>query len=179
MTAIQHRSTIMARLQEATWQLGPQGQWLAHLISHETAPGCHSSLRAVLMPPGHVSGAHLHRHHEVQIFVVKGIAATLLGSSLEPIVHGVGDPICVPPGEIHGAVNLSDTDWLLAIETFSDPRSKDVELLPHLDVDVESVAARLRSELVADIAHFGRVTIDDLVTELAANVTAAADGDLR
>ncbi|MEV4734658.1 hypothetical protein [Saccharopolyspora sp. NPDC049426] len=168
-TAIE-RTTVMASLREAEWQRGPHNQWLAHLLHRGTAPGCHTSLRAVLMPPGHSAGAHLHRAHEVQVMVLKGVAATLLGETLEPLVHAAGEPICVPPGHIHAAVNLSSTRWLMAIETFSDPHSRDVATLPHLDGLVNEVASRLRRENAVTIFNRETRTTEALVDEIIADV---------
>lgn len=177
MTTTNHaidRDTIAARLREADWELGPQGQWLAHLIHRGNAPGCHTALRAVLMPPAHVAGAHLHRAHEVQVMVLKGFAATLLGDNLAPLVHGAGDPICVPPGTTHAAVNLSSTQWLLAVETISDPYSADVRPLPHLNAQVEDTARQLRRERAVEVFNKETQTVESVAYELIAAVAIPA-----
>lgn len=146
--------TVVSRMSEAQFRLTEQGQWVATLIDSTVAPDCASSIRIILMPPGHHSGAHLHQGHEVMVRVDMGFAASLIGDNLTPVVHRVGDPIRIHSGDLHAAVNLSATRWCAAIEVFSDPDDEDVQLRPDKDEQVHQIARELQTVYADDAVIF-------------------------
>ena len=64
------------------------------------------------IPPGHKGRRHYHVNFDAGIFVVKGKLREILGPDHDRIEVDVeeGDFIFLPKGEIHGSVNLSETE---------------------------------------------------------------------
>lgn len=132
----------------ASEAVGPQGQALTPLVTAATAGVTALSGGVVRMPPGGVSRAHSHRHAEIIVAVLSGTAATVVWEDGQPrsLPHGVAEMCYVPAGVPHCAVNLSDTQPVIALEFRTDPEfNADVVLLPELEGQVAAVAAELRA----------------------------------
>ncbi|MFC7344542.1 cupin domain-containing protein [Saccharopolyspora griseoalba] len=166
MTLAVHHSCDTAALRETPFATGPQGQRLANLIHQGVADGCRSAMRAVIMPGGHMAGAHRHPHHEVQVLVLQGYAASLVGEDMRPVLHRAGEAIRIPPGVPHAAVNLSASRPVTAIETITDPYSGDVALMPELDAVAEQVADQLRGERAREVVEYEGETIEQVFASL-------------
>ncbi|MFD6159115.1 cupin domain-containing protein [Nocardia sp. NPDC060256] len=129
-------------------EIGRQGQHLVPYITRETAGSQGISAGIVNMPPGKVSKAHYHAHSEIIVICLRGRAATLVGPDLTPHLHGPGEFVYIPEGVLHAAVNLSETEDLVAVEMRTDPMfNDDVVLTPAHDGAVADAVARLRRDL--------------------------------
>lgn len=127
--------------------LGRQGQHLIPCVTTETCGAEGISAGLVHMPPGKTSKAHYHAHSEIVVVCLRGTAATLIGPRLTPHIHGPGEFIFIPDGVVHVAVNLSDTEELVAAEMRTDPHfDDDVVLTPEFEAAVPDVVARLRRD---------------------------------
>lgn len=130
--------------------VGPHGQFLVPYVTSDTCGAAAISAGLVNMPPGKVARAHYHAHSETIVVCTRGHAATLIGPDLVPYEHGPGEFLYVPPGVVHIAVNLSDTDEVVALDIRTDPKfSEDLILTPEFDEAAAEVAARLRRERAA------------------------------
>lgn len=128
--------------------VGPQEQHLLPCITRDTCGAEGISAAMVNMAPGKVARAHYHARSETIVFCVTGRAVTLIGPELEPYVHGPGEFLYIPEGVVHVAVNLSDTEGLVAVDVRTDPLfSDDLVLTPEFDAAAVEIAARLRQEL--------------------------------
>ncbi len=129
-------------------KIGRQGQHLIPCITRETCGSQGISAGMVNMPAGKVSAAHYHANSEIIVVCMHGRAATLIGPELTPHLHGPGEFIYIPAGVVHVAVNLSETDDLVAVEMRTDPMfNDDVVLTPEHDAHVADVVAQLRHRL--------------------------------
>lgn len=127
--------------------LGRQGQHLIPCVTTETCGAEGISAGMVHMPPGKASKAHYHAHSEIVVVCLRGTAATLIGPQLTPHIHGPGEFIFIPEGVVHVAVNLSDTEELVAVEMRTDPNfDDDVVLTPEYEAALPDVVARLRRD---------------------------------
>lgn len=125
--------------------LGLQEQLLTPCITQETCGAEGISAGMVNMPPGGRSKAHYHAHSEIVVVCLRGRAATLAGPELTPYYHGPGEFIFIPEGVVHVAVNLSDTDNLVAVEMRTDPHfNDDVVLAPEYEPKVPAIIAGVR-----------------------------------
>ncbi|WP_327109719.1 cupin domain-containing protein [Nocardia sp. NBC_01730] len=128
--------------------IGPHGQHLVPCVTKETCGAEGISAAMVNMAPGKVAKAHFHAHSETIVVCLRGRAATLIGPELTPHVHGPGEFLYVPEGVVHVAVNLSDTEDLVAVDIRTDPLfSDDLVLVPEYDAAAADIAVRLRREL--------------------------------
>lgn len=128
--------------------VGPQEQHLLPCITQETCGAEGISAAMVNMAPGKVARAHYHAHSETVVACLTGRAVTLIGPELTPYFHGPRELLYIPEGVVHVAVNLSDTDGLIALDIRTDPLfSNDLILTPEFDAAALEVAARLRREL--------------------------------
>ncbi|MFI6171227.1 hypothetical protein ACIBCN_30910 [Nocardia sp. NPDC051052] len=83
----------------------------------------------------------------------QGISAGMV--NMPPYTHGPGDFVYIPEGVVQAAVNLSETDDLVAVEMRTDPMfNDDVVLVPDHDRAVAAAVARLRRDLA--VAGAGR-----------------------
>ncbi|MFI5779836.1 cupin domain-containing protein [Nocardia sp. NPDC051570] len=124
---------------------GPQQQRLTPCVTNELCGAEGISAGMVQMGPGMVSKAHYHAHSEIVVVCLRGRAATLVGPELTPYFHGPGEFIFIPEGVIHVAVNLSETDDIVAMEMRTDPHfNRDVVLTPEYDAEIAEIATRLR-----------------------------------
>ncbi|WP_052280974.1 cupin domain-containing protein [Nocardia vulneris] len=143
-----HKAVRVVAAAEAAKQIGRQAQHLVPCITRETSGSRGISAGMVNMAPGKVSRAHYHARSEIIVLCLQGRAVTLIGAELTPYVHGPGDFVYIPEGVVHVAVNLSETDELVAVEMRTDPMfNDDVVLTPEHDGAVAEVVARLRREL--------------------------------
>src|SRR5215217_4898838 len=128
----------------AAERLESQLQVVTPVIHSGTVPGASLSSYRVIMAPAQLTLAHLHRHTDLIVFVVRGTAVTLWGEDMEAMWHGVGEEIYIPAGVPHAAYNPSQRDSLVAVEVRTDPHcNEDVELLPRL----QDLAIRTAREL--------------------------------
>ncbi|NUS72957.1 MAG: cupin domain-containing protein [Corynebacteriales bacterium] len=133
----------------------PQEQLLAKAMSHSTNGTQNISAGSILMPPGKIARMHRHNKHEIIVVVFEGLAASLYGENLEPIVHRPGDFLHIPPGIPHCGINLSLEHRMIGIEMRTDPEfNEDVELLPELDPRAAHVAAELQSKYANDFPDY-------------------------
>ncbi|WP_433760296.1 cupin domain-containing protein [Nocardia sp. CA-135398] len=128
-------------------KIGRQGQHLVPCVTRETSGSHGISAGMVNMAPGKASRAHYHAHSEIIVICLQGTAATLIGPELTPHLHGPGEFIYIPEGVVHVAVNLSETEELVAVEMRTDPMfNEDVVLTPEFDGRVAEVVARVRRD---------------------------------
>jgi len=124
---------VVVRSRDVLQEKSPQAQLLRPLIHRGIAPVGDISIGSVVMPGGGISEPHVHEYSEIIVLVLEGHAATLCGEGMDPVLHGPGDPIWVPAGVPHVAVNLSLDHHVVAIEVRTDPHfNKDVVLRPDL-----------------------------------------------
>lgn len=143
------RRAGVVTLKDADAQVSPQGQKLIVHVNNKSIGSHGIASCVVVMPPGARAKAHLHNEHELIVVCVEGHAATLVGPEMKPLFHGPGDFLFVPPGVEHIAVNLSQTDRLVAFEIRTDPHfNEDVEMTPHLE-------------------EYGQKVVDDLYDKIA------------
>ena len=81
-------------------------------ISNETVDNPQMTMAYVIIPPGARSKRHYHANSNVAIYVIKGRLRRFVGpeDKIEEVDIEAGDFIFIPKGEIHGNVNLSDTE---------------------------------------------------------------------
>jgi uncharacterized RmlC-like cupin family protein len=141
------KSWYLASAAHTTMELSPQAQRLMPLVSRSRGGSSQISLGTVVMPPGGISKAHVHETYELVVGVVEGLAASLMGAGLEPVVQGPGDFLFIPGGVPHVAVNLSTVHRVVAIEARADPEfNNDVVLLPELDAAAIEIAGQVRAQ---------------------------------
>ncbi|WP_227984376.1 cupin domain-containing protein [Nocardia spumae] len=141
------RTARVVTTADAAEVMGPHAQHLIPCITEETCGARAISAGMVDMPPGKVALAHYHDHSETIVICLSGRAATLVGPDLTPHIHGPGEFLYIPPGVVHVAVNLSETEPLSALDIRTDPKfSEDLILLPEFDAAATEIAERLRRE---------------------------------
>lgn len=126
---------------------GPQGQRLIPMITQEMCGTTGLSACMVYMPPGRIAKPHYHVKTDIIVVVIEGIAASLIGDTLEPVYHGPGEFIFIPEGVPHVAVNLSKQNRLIAIEMRTDPKfNEDVIPMPSLDEKTRKIVDDLHTK---------------------------------
>jgi uncharacterized RmlC-like cupin family protein len=86
--------------------MGPQRQQLTVAVHSGLAPIRSLSSGFVRMPGGHHALPHIHADSEIQVYVVRGRIASLVGPDMTPTLHGPGSLIYIAPGVEHVGVNL-------------------------------------------------------------------------
>lgn len=126
---------------------GVQRQVLVRALHSDVAPVRQLGAGVVRMPGGHHTKPHVHTRSEIVVFICSGVAATLCGPDLRPVLHRPGSVMWIPPGLPHVAVNLDDRHDLVAFEVRADPTfEEDTTLCPDLDAVAGLRAGRLRRD---------------------------------
>ncbi|ATY17068.1 cupin domain-containing protein (plasmid) [Amycolatopsis sp. AA4] len=126
---------------------GKQQQVLTPAVHAGVAPVRRLAVGAVEMPGGHSTYAHEHPESEIVVIVVEGIAASLCGEDMTPVLHRPGSVIWIPPGVAHAAVNLHPRARVLGFEARTDRTfGEDTVLRPDLDALVDERVHRLRRD---------------------------------
>lgn len=124
---------------------GVQAQRLIPIIHSGMCDTGALSAGLVVMKPLKVARPHIHRHCESILYFTEGWFATLVGEELEPIFHGPGDLVYVPPDVIHVGINLSAEHQAVALEVRTDPAfNEDVVILDDLIERVNQKAKELQ-----------------------------------
>jgi uncharacterized RmlC-like cupin family protein len=90
-------------------------------VSADTCGATGLAMHLVVVPPGAAAEPHRHDGYETAIYQVSGRAETRFGEGLaESVVTEPGDFLFVPPGVPHQAINLSDTEPVVAIVARND-----------------------------------------------------------
>lgn len=134
--------------------MGPQRQWFAPVVHSAVAPITSLASGIVRMPGGHHALPHVHVDSEIMIFVVSGMAASLVGHQLDEVFfHAPGSVMYIGPGVPHVGVNLSHDIEVEVFEVRTDRAfNDDVVRLPELDQIAAHRSAQLRSEVT--LGHF-------------------------
>jgi uncharacterized RmlC-like cupin family protein len=139
------KSVLVARPTGSAEIIGRQGQHLIPCVTQHTCGATGISAGQVNMAPGAVSKPHYHAHTEIVVVCLRGYAATLIGPELIPHFHGPGEFMYVPEGVVHVAVNLSESEDLVAVEMRTDPRfNDDVVLVPEYGPRIPALVDSLR-----------------------------------
>jgi uncharacterized RmlC-like cupin family protein len=119
---------------------GKQGPMYAGGVSAEAAGAKGLWLGTITAPPGGRTKAHYHAAHETAIYVLSGESEMWSGPNLEVRQFArAGDFIYIPAGVPHVAVNLSQTQPLIAVAARTDPNEQEsVVLTPELDALIPS-----------------------------------------
>lgn len=96
-------------------------------ISDKTVGNPKLTMGHTIVPPGGRNQAHYHQNAAAGLFMKKGSLRLFLGpkDSVEEFIFGEGEFLYLEPGEIHGLINLSDTENAEIIFTYSGVPSKD------------------------------------------------------
>ena len=121
---------------------GKQGPMYAGGVSAESVGANAIWLGVIKVPPGGRTKAHYHANHETAIYVLSGQSEMWSGENLEEHhFAGAGEYIYIPAGVSHVAINLSDTEPLIAVAARTDPNEQEsVVLQPELDAKAVSRA---------------------------------------
>ncbi|MCR6488269.1 hypothetical protein M8542_36110 [Amycolatopsis sp. OK19-0408] len=144
---ISHRDIRIATggLGEAV--MGPQRQQLTVAVHSGLAPIRNLSSGTVRMPGGHHALAHIHAESEIQVYVVCGRIASLVGPDLTPLLHAPGSLLYIAPGVEHVGVNLDPYEPADLVEFRTDPAfNADVVNVPGLDALAETRVTQLRRD---------------------------------
>jgi uncharacterized RmlC-like cupin family protein len=91
-------------------------------LSGKNTPSTGLSMNRAYIPPGGVAKAHIHVDFDVMIFLLKGNVRHEYGPGCrKSVVHSAGDMFYIEPGLPHEVFNTSDTDWVHAVVSRSDP----------------------------------------------------------
>ena len=88
----------------------PYGIWCG--ISNKTVDNPRIAMSHVIVPAGTRNGRHYHTNCNSAVYTIKGRRRMLFGpdDKMEEVEVGPGDFIFIPKGEIHGSINVSDTE---------------------------------------------------------------------
>ena len=88
----------------------PYGIWCG--ISSKTVDNPRIAMSHVIVPAGARNGRHYHTNCNSAVYTIKGRRRMLFGpdDKMEEVEVGPGDFIFIPKGEIHGSINVSDTE---------------------------------------------------------------------
>ncbi|MEV8378994.1 cupin domain-containing protein [Kribbella sp. NPDC056861] len=143
---------------DAPPMLGPQGQILIPCVTNGSTGSAQLSTGLIVMPPATTSQLHLHAYTDIVVMCLRGWAATLTGPEFTPHLHGPGEFIYIPAGLPHIAVNLSETDNLIAAEVRTDPYfNSDVVLLPEQQSSAVAASIAFRETADTDSAEIERI----------------------
>jgi uncharacterized RmlC-like cupin family protein len=103
-------------------------------ISRENTGAAGLCMHLVVIPPGAVGRAHLHRDHETTLYVISGTAEMRYGPELEhELSAAAGDFVYIPAGMPHLPANASDRPCVAVLARTDPEEQESVELLPWLD----------------------------------------------
>lgn len=95
-------------------------------ISEKTAGSTGLCMHRIVIPPGGSAAPHIHNGHETALYVIKGRAKTFYGEGLaESVVNEAGDFIFIPADVPHQAINLSNSEEVIAIVARNDPNEQE------------------------------------------------------
>ncbi|MEV7042840.1 hypothetical protein [Amycolatopsis sp. NPDC051061] len=127
--------------------IGPQRQQLTVAVHSGMAPIRTLSSGTVRMAGGHHALPHIHAESEIQVYVVRGRIASLVGPDLTPLLHGPGSLLYIAPGLEHVGVNLDPYEPADLVEFCTDPAfNADVIRIDGLDALAETRVTDLRRE---------------------------------
>ncbi|OLZ51653.1 hypothetical protein BS329_15415 [Amycolatopsis coloradensis] len=127
--------------------LGAQQQILTPAVHSGVAPVRHLSAGSARMPGEYSTQAHEHPDSEIIVFVHRGLAVSLWGEDMTPVLHRPGSVMWIPPGVAHAAVTLNPHRGVAAFEVRSDRTfGDDTVLRPDLDFLVSKRIRDLRSD---------------------------------
>jgi len=151
---LSHRDIRIATGELGEAVMGPQRQQLTVAVHSGLAPIRTLSSGTVRMAGGHHALPHIHAESEIQVYVVRGRIASLVGPDLTPILHGPGSLVYIAPGVEHTGVNLDPHEPADLIEVRTDPAfNADLVRLPDLDALTETRVAQLRRDYVLGRYH--------------------------
>ena len=126
------RATVVRTVTEYT---GAQGPRYGGGVSAESVGSTGLWFGKVTIGPGGRTKAHLHERHETAILVLEGSCVVYSGRDLATQERaGPGEYIYIPASVSHVAVNVSDTEPLVAVIARTDPNEQEsVVLQPELE----------------------------------------------
>jgi len=95
-------------------------------INSETAEGAPMTMGHTIIPPGGRNQRHYHVNSAAGMYIMKGKLRMFIGPDIDMKEVDVepGDFVYVPSGEIHGLINLSDTESAELIFTYPGASNK-------------------------------------------------------
>ena len=104
-------------------------------IDKDTVKNPELAMAHVILGPGGGSGREYHINASQCIYVIKGRVRWFIGPNSEEIDMEAGDFLYIPRGEIHGNINLSDTEAVeeitchVGVSSLEDPGDIHIEHL--------------------------------------------------
>lgn len=95
-------------------------------LNTETCGDTVLTMGHTIIPPGGRNQRHYHKNTAAGMYIMKGRLRIFVGPDidLQEVDVEPGDFVYAPRGEIHGLMNLSDTEPAELIFTYSDARNK-------------------------------------------------------
>jgi len=78
-----------------------------------------------IIPPGARNQRHYHVNNDAGMYIIKGRLRFFIGPDKQEVEAEAGDFVYTPKGEIHGLLNLSDTESVELIFTYPGVPNKD------------------------------------------------------
>lgn len=106
----------------------------------------------VLAAPSAISLPHVHAQRTSILYILEGMAATLIlvKKRFIPVFHGSGDFVRIHPGLVHCSVNLSGTNCVVAIEFSNEAKfGADVQTRPDLEEMANEVGRQLQQQFLS------------------------------
>lgn len=136
------------------------------MVDFFTAQASHETM-LVQVPPNTVDDLFVHKTHTDQLLVVKGrfVIVTLLNKQYQyiPLSEDHPELVIIPPGVLHGAINLSSQPCVLvnAVLRHKPPQARDY--IPHkrpFPYDLEAAEAALKNlEMTNQINNDGATPV--------------------
>ena len=99
------------------------------------------------MPGGHRRATAHPRRLRIQVYVISGRIASLVGPDMTPTLHGPGSLIYIAPGVEHVGVNLDPHEPAKLVEFRTDPKfNEDVVPITRFDALTETRVTQLRRQ---------------------------------
>jgi quercetin dioxygenase-like cupin family protein len=97
-------------------------------INDKTCDNPKLTMGHTIVPPAGRNQAHYHANAPAGLYLSKGQLRLFLGpdDDKQEMIMDEGDFLYLEPGEIHGLINLSDTEEAEIIFTYSGVASKDI-----------------------------------------------------
>jgi len=95
-------------------------------INSETVEGAPMTMGHTIIPPGGRNQRHYHINTAAGMYIMKGRLRMFIGPNIDikEVEVEPGDFVYAPRGEIHGLINLSDTESAELIFTYPGASSK-------------------------------------------------------